>query len=115
MKNRNPGESDRWYHWAAWKGSNGRRAQTLLANPFCVFCAARGRTTEASVADHITPHRGDYDLFWTGELQSLCGPPPKGRNCHSRIKQQVEERGYHNEVDADGYPLDPNHPANKPR
>lgn len=109
MRNENPGESDRWLHWAAWKGKNGRRLQQLRAEPLCRFCQAMGRVTEATVADHVTPHRGDHDLFWNGELQSLCRPH------HNITKQQIEERGYHSISDENGWPIDPNHPANRKR
>lgn len=102
-------EYRKWYHLAAWKGPKGRRAVQLQAEPLCRFCEAADRITPANTADHITPHRGDPDLFWLGELQSLCAP------CHSAAKQQVETRGYHDICDSAGYPLDPNHPANKPR
>jgi 5-methylcytosine-specific restriction protein A len=51
------------------------------------MCLAEGRTTAATVADHIIPHRGDPDLFWCGELQSLCA------TCHSRFKQSHESGG----------------------
>jgi hypothetical protein len=65
--------------------------------------------TAATVADHITPHKGDYNLFWHGELQSLCP------HHHNSIKQQLEtgEPGYSRAVGLDGWPTDPNHPANK--
>lgn len=108
-RNENPGGSNRWYHWAAWKGINGRRLTQLRAEPLCRFCKAMGRITEASVADHINPHRGDHDLFWKGELQSLCA------THHNVTKQQIEERGYHSMCDENGWPLDPNHPANRRR
>lgn len=81
----------------------------LQAEPLCRFCAAAGDVVAATVADHVTPHRGDAELFWSGELQSLCG------DCHSQAKQQIENRGYHDRCDAAGYPLDPHHPANKRR
>ena len=41
----------------------------------------------ATLADHVVPHRGDYALFWFGELQSLC------KACHDIKKQRVERRG----------------------
>lgn len=71
-----------------------------------------GRTTEATVADHIVRWREQDDpehAFWFGELQSLC------RDHHSITKQQIETRGYHTMCDENGWPLDPNHPANKRR
>ncbi len=48
---------------------------------------AEGRTTAATVADHVTPHRGDPELFWYGALQSLCA------TFHSRFKQSQEKGG----------------------
>ena len=67
----------------------------------------RDRRRRFLVADHIKPHRGDEALFWTGELQTLCA------DDHDVTKQQIEVRGYHAEPDADGWPIDPNHPANR--
>jgi hypothetical protein len=98
-----------WYGWARWKGKHGRRANQLQAEPLCRFCEAAGEIVAATVADHQTPHRGDYELFWSGPLQSLCKP------CHDVAKQQIESHGFHDRCDAAGYPLDPNHPANKSR
>jgi 5-methylcytosine-specific restriction protein A len=102
-------EYRRWYHLARWKGPRGRRAVQLQAEPLCRFCEAAGDVVAATVADHIQPHRGDAELFWNGELQSLCGP------CHSQAKQMIEARGYHDRCDAAGYPIDLKHPANKRR
>jgi 5-methylcytosine-specific restriction protein A len=66
-------------------GQHGRSAGLPSFNekPFCAFCAAQDRTTASTVADHIIPHKGDLDLFWFGELQSLCEP------CHSIAKQPI--------------------------
>lgn len=90
-----------WYRTARWQ----RIAKAQLhRDPLCAMCQARGRVTAATVADHVTPHRGNRDLFWHGELQSLCGP------CHSGDKQREEHAGYRSDVDANGYPVDPRHP-----
>jgi hypothetical protein len=105
-------EHSRLYHLSRWKGPKGRRLQQLRADPFCRFCAVRGVVTEATVADHVVRWREQPDpetSFWEGELQSLCV------QHHNRTKTQIELWGYHNEVDADGYPYDLGHPANKPR
>lgn len=83
-----------------------RRAQ-LAAFPLCVFCLARELTRAATVADHVTPHRGDDDLFWNGPLQSLC------KRCHDKRKQLEEIHGHTFELDLSGWPLDPRHPANE--
>jgi hypothetical protein len=71
------------------------------------MCKAQGIITAASVVDHITPHHGNPNLFWMGELQSLCW------ECHSKLKQSQEVTGFHCAIDASGYPTDPNHPFNR--
>ena len=108
------GNSDhsRLYHLALWKGPKGRRLAQLRTDPFCRFCSLMGRVTEATVADHVERWREQPDpetAFWNGELQSLCV------THHNITKQQIETRGYHTMCDEGGWPIDPNHPANKPR
>jgi hypothetical protein len=96
----------RWYSSARWKRI---RAQQLRAEPWCAMHKLNGKEVPATVADHIERHCGDPVAFWTGRLQSLC------RDCHQRHKRFYEQRGYTRDVGVDGYPLDPNHPANAPR
>lgn len=68
--------------WAA------ARVAWLQASPLCVVCAAAGRTTAASVVDHIRPHRGDPALFWDRDnWQSLCA------ECHNR-KTATQDGGF---------------------
>jgi 5-methylcytosine-specific restriction endonuclease McrA len=94
-----------WYNTARWRAL--RRAQ-LEAHPLCAFCEADGRLTAATTADHVVPHKGCVVLFFDPRnLQSLCTPH------HSRTKQQIERRGFHTRVGANGWPLDPAHPANR--
>lgn len=92
------------YKNAAWRA---RRMHQLSAEPLCAFCRSAGLTTAATIADHIVPHRGDPDLFWRGDLQSLC------KLHHDSAKQREEKGGWDSMADLDGYPLDPNHPANR--
>ena len=73
----------RWYSTARWKR---RRIEQLRRQPLCAMHLANGEVVEATVADHVEPHRGDEVLFWSGELQILCKP------CHDSAKQR-EERG----------------------
>lgn len=85
-----------------------RRAKQLAEEPLCRICLALyGRSVPATVADHITPHRGDPGLF-AGPLQSLCA------TCHSSTKQELEASGRIRGCDAEGRPLDPAHPWNTP-
>lgn len=79
----------------------------LEIEPLCAFCLTVGLTTAATIADHIVPHRGDLDLFWHGDIQSLC------KQHHDSTKQREEKGGWDSMADLNGYPLDPNHPANR--
>jgi len=76
-----------------------RRAAQLGAEPFCAMCLAEGVYTLATVADHIEPHRGDFEKFQHGELQSLCKPH------HDREKQLIELGRPLLGVDEDGWPI----------
>ena len=86
----------RWYSTPRWRR---RRVEQLRREPFCAMCLALGVHTAATVADHVTPHRGDPDRFWRGRLQSLCAPH------HDRDKQREELMDRPLTVDADGWPL----------
>ena len=49
------------------------RMAFLKQNPLCVMCMEEGKTTPATVVDHIIPHRGDKRLFYDVEnYQALC-------------------------------------------
>lgn len=49
------------------------REQFLKLNPICVMCKDENRVNTATVVDHITPHKGDKELFWDREnWQALC-------------------------------------------
>lgn len=85
-----------WYSTAAWKHI--RRWQ-LAQEPLCRMCAEVGDTTAATVCDHIEPHRGDAEKFWSGPFQSLCAAH------HSRDKQREENGRKVMRYGADGYPI----------
>jgi 5-methylcytosine-specific restriction protein A len=84
------------------------RAGHLRNHPLCVMCKADGRTTEAVIVDHVTPHRGDQKLFWNkSNWQSLC------KTHHDATKQRME----HGNVEVDhGCNVDgiPKHWESKP-
>jgi 5-methylcytosine-specific restriction enzyme A len=88
-------------HWQA------RKRQQLQRHPLCVMCLSQGRVEVATVVDHVVPHRGDRELFYNGAVQSLCKPH------HDKTKQQIETIGYCKDIGIDGWPVDPNHPANR--
>jgi 5-methylcytosine-specific restriction protein A len=94
-------------HWREWYNDaqyRARRKHQLQKQPMCEECLAQGRTTPATVADHVEPHGGDVRKFRTGRLRSSCKP------CHDR-KWADDRRGYSTAIGADGYPVDQNHPA----
>jgi 5-methylcytosine-specific restriction enzyme A len=92
-----------WYGLQRWK----RRARhQLKTEPLCAACLVKGKIMPASIADHVEPHRGNWNAFRLGRLQSLC------TDCHSR-KWADDKRGFRCDIDADGLPIDPNHPFNR--
>jgi 5-methylcytosine-specific restriction endonuclease McrA len=100
-------DSRQWYQLEKAR----RRAKLQLRlEPLCRYCQARGIITVATIADHVTPHNGDWNEFWLGALQSLCA------SCHSGAKRAMELRGYDaSKIGDDGWPTDANHPANRRR
>ena len=74
--------SRQWYNSRKWRA---KAKHQLSAQPMCRYCWEReGAAVKATVADHRIPHREDFDLFWGGELDSLCA------TCHSSTKQREE-------------------------
>jgi 5-methylcytosine-specific restriction protein A len=72
-----------------WRGSARERGYTtewdhsrdifISENPLCAECKKQGRLVQAKEVDHITPHRGDDELFWDqANWQSLCS------TCHKQ-------------------------------
>jgi 5-methylcytosine-specific restriction protein A len=60
------------YNCARWRNY---RLVYLRQHPLCAdpFSRHEGTIAAASVVDHITPHRGDYALFWdTKNHRALC-------------------------------------------
>ncbi len=94
----------KWYKLPAWQA---RRAGQLRDEPLCQLCKARGLVVPATVANHKTPHRGNWLLFIEGALQSVCKP------CHDGVIQREEKRGHVIGCDDAGRPSDPLHPWNR--
>lgn len=70
-----PGAGKRGYN-KRWQKA---RKRFLSLHPLCEICGKEGRLTEATVVDHITPHRGEPVLFWDeANWQSLC------KSCHDK-------------------------------
>ena len=54
----------------AWRRA---RIVFLRNNLLCTDCKSAGKTTAASVVDHVVPHRGNRTLFWDQDnWQPLC-------------------------------------------
>ena len=84
------------------------RQSQLSILPYCEYCQAMGSLKPAEVVDHITPHKGDEELFFNADnLQSLC------KSCHDMHKQRQESGGVLIGGDTSGAPVDPHHHWNK--
>jgi 5-methylcytosine-specific restriction enzyme A len=102
-KHRNRPAWHRWYGLAIWQK---RRASQLKKQPLCEMCKESGIVTIATVANHVTPHKGNERLFFEGELNSLC------ENHHNSSVAQIERHGFIREIGIDGWPVDiANHPV----
>jgi 5-methylcytosine-specific restriction protein A len=98
---RHPENPSEWYGLNKWRL---RAKAQMREHPLCVRCLETGLVKRAVIADHVEPHKGNWNQFWLGALQSLC------RQCHESSKKFQEVRGYRNDIGADGYPLDKAHP-----
>lgn len=86
------------------------RDYQLRKEPLCAACLKAGQVTPATIADHDPPHKGDWNAFRLGPLQSLC------EECHERKHNRLGPALRASKaVDADGYPIDPRHPFNRQR
>ena len=98
-------EYRRLYKTPEWKAL---RAEQLRKQPLCERHLARGLTVAADTVNHREPHKGDRALFFDPtNVESTCKP------CHDGPIQAEERKGYSGAVDADGWPSDPRHPANR--
>jgi 5-methylcytosine-specific restriction enzyme A len=80
------------------------RVGFLRKHPLCAEHERMGRTVEATVVDHIIPHRNDMKLFWDrSNWQPLC------KHCHDSYKQRLEKSGVVAGCDDSGVPIDPAH------
>lgn len=71
------------YNSQRWRDASKR---FLTLNPLCVHCKRQNRITPSAETDHITPHKGNLNLFWDStNWQALC------KVCHS-LKTSGETR-----------------------
>lgn len=73
-----------------------------MRQPLCVMCGQMGKIEAATVVDHITPHKGNKELFYAGPFQSLCALH------HNSTKARIEHSGVQIGGDVNGQPIDNN-------
>ena len=74
----------RWYKTARWQSL---RWDVLTGDNFtCRMCRKIEPNTARLVCDHVEPHRGDPEKFWSGPFQTLC------KDCHDGIKSSMDRR-----------------------
>ena len=93
------GGYDWLYHTKRWKL---HRLRQLRKHPLCAACLADNVIKAATVAHHTIDHRGDYKLFFSSPLQSLCKP------CHDNINNGSQVLGYQRGCDISGKPYKTN-------
>lgn len=89
------------------------RAQQLAKEPLCRHCKAEGKTTSATVVDHIDGKAAKREDYRAENLQSLC-------KDHHDIKTALENGSFGRAAgvakragcDSTGRPLDRSHPWN---
>lgn len=86
-----------WYTHARWRKL---RARQLFAEPLCAFCDAKGLTVEATIVDHVEPHKGDRVKFWAGPFRSLCKP------CHDSTAKLEQSGRKSVAIGLDGWPVE---------
>lgn len=69
-------DSPRWRKVRAWFRKR---------NPLCAECLREGRTTAATLVDHIIPRRLGGAPFADSNLQSLCN------ECHQRKRREERD------------------------
>ena len=57
-----------------------KRRRQLVQHPLCSACLQDNIIKAAQVVHHLIDHKGDYVLFFSSPVQSLC------KQCHDNIK-----------------------------
>ena len=61
------------------------RAWFLKRNPICNECEKQNKLTPATILHHITPHNGEYRLFWDqSNWQGLCNACHEDKHVQDR-------------------------------
>lgn len=84
-EDRNRGTAAQRGYDSQWRKA---RKGYLRKHPVCVQCLEEGQVIEATIVDHIIPHKGDKALFWdSSNWQPLC-------KRHHDIKTVKEDGGF---------------------
>lgn len=95
----------RLYRTRQWQGI---RTAQLAAHPLCAMCLEDGRTTAATICNHVDKDsKATVEGFFAGPFNSLCA------THHDSTQQRFEKRGVMPGCGTDGVPLDAGHHWNK--
>lgn len=93
------------YNTARWHRT---RTYQLRQEPLCQSCKRKGYVVQATVCHHMDKDsKLDPERFFHGPFESRC------TECHNATDQQIERIGFSTEVGSDGWPISPDHPANR--
>jgi hypothetical protein len=98
-----------WYSLQRWRK---RAKHQLQIEPLCRACLEQGRVTPATIADHDPPHRGNWQQFRLGPIQSLCAECHAHKNGADHVRPHAPRIS---EIGPDGFPVDAAHPFNRLR
>jgi 5-methylcytosine-specific restriction protein A len=76
------------------------RTAYLEVHPLCLACLREDVTTPASVVDHVVPHKGNLQLFWSEDnWRPLCARHHSMKTAlhdggFGHARQAVDNKGY---------------------
>ena len=86
LRNKRRYQEQPWRRWYQTKEWYRLRWATLTRDEFtCQECGKMEGDTSLLVCDHVIPHKGDYEMFFRGELRTLC------KVCHDSVKQREDK------------------------
>lgn len=100
----------RLYKTARWRGLAQRvfRRDLYTCQQTGVLLPFKAPHPRSPVAHHKKPHHGKLELFFDETNVETVS-----KEWHDGAGQQKERRGYSTAIGEDGWPTDPEHPANR--
>ena len=83
------------YNTLQWRR---RRLHQLRKYPLCAACLQDNTIRAATVVHHLEDHKGDWRVFISSPVESLC------KQCHDNIWSDSEVLGYQRGCDIFGAP-----------